>query len=260
MKKNIICDLDGVILHDNELIDGAASFVESVLNNDYRLLFLTNYSSQTPLDLKSRLSTAGLDVSEDLFYTSAMATAAFLEKQEGRRAYVIGEGGLTHELYNIGFMITDTDPDYVIVGETQSYNMEMIQRASWLINRGARFIATNPDVSGPMGKPSCGALCAPIEKITGRRPFFIGKPNAWMMRAALNYMNAHSEDTMIIGDNMNTDILAGIQAGMDTILVLTGVSKREDLKRFPYRPLQIHPSVADIQLSEAEEYHKDRSP
>jgi len=255
MKKNIICDLDGVIMRDNALVPGADRFVADVLENGYKLLFLTNYSSQTPLDLKSRLDTAGLDVSEDLFYTSAMATAAFLEKQEGRRAYVIGEGGLTHELYNIGFMITDTNPDYVIVGETQSYNMEMIQKASHLINQGARFIATNLDVAGPKGKPSCGALCAPIQKITGREPFFIGKPNAWMMRAALNYMKAHSEDTMIIGDNMSTDILAGIQAGMDTILVLTGLSQREDLVKYPYLPSHIYDTVADIKIPKPE-FHK----
>ncbi len=256
MKKNIICDLDGVIMRDNELIKGADRFVDQVLNNGYKLLFLTNYSSQTPIDLKSRLSIAGLDVPKELFYTSAMATAAFLEKQEGRRAYVIGEGGLTHELYNIGFMITDTNPDYVVVGESQSYNMEMIQKASHLINQGARFIATNPDVAGPKGKPSCGALCAPIQKITGREPFFIGKPNAWMMRAALNYMKAHSEDTMIIGDNMSTDILAGIQAGMDTILVLTGVSQREDLVRYPYLPSHIYDSIADIKIPKAKEYDR----
>lgn len=255
MKKNIICDLDGVIMRDNELVDGAVRFVDEVLENGYRLLFLTNYSSQTPIDLKSRLATAGLDVPQEFFYTSAMATAAFLEKQDGRRAYVIGEGGLTHELYNIGFMITDSNPDYVIVGESQSYNMEMIQKASHLINEGARFIATNPDVAGPKGKPSCGALCAPIQKITGREPFFIGKPNAWMMRAALNYMKAHSEDTMIIGDNMSTDILAGIQAGMDTILVLTGVSKREDLIKYPYLPSHIYDSIADFKIPEAKEYH-----
>ena len=257
MKKNIICDLDGVIMRDNELIKGADRFVDQVLNNGYKLLFLTNYSSQTPIDLKSRLSIAGLDVPQELFYTSAMATAAFLEKQEGRRAYVIGEGGLTHELYNIGFMITDTNPDYVIVGESQSYNMEMIQKASHLINQGARFIATNPDVAGPKGKPSCGALCAPIQKITDREPFFIGKPNAWMMRAALNYMKAHSEDTMIIGDNMSTDILAGIQAGMDTILVLTGVSQREDLAKYPYLPSHIYDSIADIKIPKAKEYDRN---
>ncbi len=256
MKKNIVCDLDGVILRDNELVPGADRFVEEVLENGYKLLFLTNYSSQTPLDLKSRFDTVGLHVSEDLFYTSAMATAAFLEKQEGRRAYVIGEGGLTHELYNIGFMITDTNPDYVIVGETQSYNMEMIQKASHLINQGARFIATNPDVAGPKGKPSCGALCAPIQKITGREPFFIGKPNAWMMRAALNYMKAHSDETVIIGDNMSTDILAGIQAGMDTILVLSGFSQREDLMQYPYQPSHIYDTVADIHIPKEAEYHK----
>ncbi|HKJ32676.1 MAG TPA: HAD-IIA family hydrolase [Balneolales bacterium] len=246
--KNIICDIDGVILKDNSLIEGADTFINRVLEKGYTFLFLTNYSSQTPQDLKNRLSSAGLDIHRKHFYTSAMATAAFLEKQEGRKAYVIGEGGLTHELYNIDFTITDIDPDYVIVGETRSYNWDMIQKAAYLINNGARFIATNPDVAGPQGSPSCGALCAPIERITGKKPFYIGKPNAWMMRAALNYMKGHSENTIIIGDNMKTDILAGIQAGMDTILVLTGVAQSNNLSVYPFQPMYIYDSVVDIDI------------
>jgi NagD protein len=246
--KNIICDMDGVILKDNNLIEGADTFIKRVLENGHNFLFLTNYSSQTPQDLRNRLSSAGLEVPRKHFYTSAMATAAFLEKQDGRKAYVIGEGGLTHELYNIDFTITDIDPDYVIVGETRSYNWDMIQKAAYHINKGSRFIATNPDVAGPQGAPSCGALCAPIERITGKKPFYIGKPNAWMMRAALNYMKAHSENTIIIGDNMKTDILAGIQAGMDTFLVLSGVTQKDDLPYFPYQPMYIYDSIKDIDI------------
>lgn len=248
LKKNIICDIDGVILKDDDLIDGAQGFVNRILKNGHSLLFLTNYSSQTPHDLKERLESVGINVPVSTIYSSAMATAAFLEKQNGRKAYVIGDSGLTHELYNIGFTITENDPDFVIVGETKSYNWDMIQKAANLVSSGARFIATNPDVAGPQGRPSCGALCAPIERITGKAPFYIGKPNAWMMRAALNYLKAHSEDTIIIGDNMSTDILAGIQAGMETVLVLTGVSKRSDLDTFPYRPLHIFESVSEIDI------------
>ena len=240
--------MDGVILRDNALIDGADQFILNILKKGHPLLFLTNYSSQTPLDLKNRLQSAGIDIPVEHFYTSAMATAAFLKKQEGRKAYVIGEGGLTHELYNIGFTITDINPDFVVVGETKSYNWDMIQKGTYFINKGARFIATNPDVSGPQGSPSCGALCAPIERITGKSPFYIGKPNAWMMRAALNYLKAHSDNTVIIGDNMETDILAGIQAGMETVLVLTGVSQLDSLKQYPYQPMYIFDTVNDINI------------
>ncbi len=245
---NIICDIDGVVLHDNSIIPGADKFVSKLLEKKYPLLFLTNYPSQTPADLQNRLRTAGLDIPQEMFYTSSMATAAFLKKQTGKKAYVIGDGALTHELYSIGFAMTDVDPEYVIVGETQAYHWNMIRKASSFIMQGARFIATNPDVAGPKGYPGCGALCAPIERITGIKPFYIGKPSAWMMRAALNSIGGHSENTVIIGDNMRTDILAGIQAGMKTILVLTGVSQRDDLDKFPWRPTWIFDSAKDIDI------------
>lgn len=246
--KAIICDIDGVILHDNNLIPGADTFLRRLLQQGNPLLLLTNYPSQTPADLKSRLASSGLDIAEEHFFTSAMATAQFLEKQTGRKAYVVGEGALTHALYRIGFSITDIDPDFVVIGETRAYNWDMIQKASYLITRGARFIATNPDHAGPKGHPACGSLCAPIERITGKMPFYVGKPNAWMIRAALNQLDAHSEDSIIIGDNMNTDILAGVQAGIETILVLTGVSQEADLDRFPFRPSHIFPSVNEIDV------------
>jgi len=245
-KKAVICDIDGVILHDNKLIEGADVFVNRVFKKGNPLLFLTNYPSQTAADLKNRLQSVGLDIPEKQFFTSAMATAEFLSRQKCRKAYVVGEGALTHELYSRGFTITDIDPDFVIIGETRAYNWDMIQKASYLIIKGARFIGTNPDHAGPFGYPACGALCAPIERITGKRPFFVGKPNAWMMRAALNHLGVHSDHAVLIGDNMETDVLAGVQAGIETILVLTGVSQENDLEKYPYRPTTIFKSAVDI--------------
>jgi len=246
--KNIICDIDGVLLHNNNLVPGADEFIHRILKKGNPLKLLTNYPSQTPADLQNRLGAAGIKIDAEYFYTSAMATAAFLEKQDGRKAYVIGEGALTHELYRIGFTITDINPDFVIVGETRAFNWDMMQKASYFILGGSRFIATNPDVAGPKGYPACGALCAPIERITGKKPYYIGKPNAWMMRAALNSINAHSENTVIIGDNMNTDILAGVQAGIETILVLSGVSAEENLDKYPFRPNHIFSNAAAIDV------------
>ncbi|MEZ4649907.1 MAG: HAD-IIA family hydrolase [Candidatus Eisenbacteria bacterium] len=244
----IISDIDGVILHNNALIDGAERYIAKIQESGLKYLFLTNYPSQTRKDLKNRIANAGVDLPEEAFYTSAMATAAFLARQDGRKAYVIGDAALTHELYNVGFLITDIDPDFVVVGETKSYNWEMIQKASWFIMNGARFIGTNPDVAGPKGFPACGALCAPIERITGKRPFFVGKPSAWMMRAALNAVDSHSEESIIVGDNLNTDILAGVQAGMDTVLVLSGYSSADDLDKVPFRPTHVFEKAGDIDL------------
>jgi NagD protein len=245
---NIICDIDGVLVRENQPISGANEFIRNILDKNYPLVLLTNFPSQTQADLQHRLASGGIHVPEHCFYTSAMATAAFLKRQDGRKAYVIGEGALTHELYNNGFTITDIDPDFVIVGETRSFNWEMIQKASLFIERGARFIATNPDVGIIDIGPACGALCAPIERLTGKPPFYIGKPSAWMMRAAMDSIGAHSENTVMIGDTLETDILAGNQAGLDTILVLSGHTKVEDLDRVAYRPSHIFPSVAEIDL------------
>lgn len=245
--KAVLCDMDGVIIWDNNLIDGAVDFIHRLRQQNIPFLFLTNYPSLTPLDLQHRLAKAGLNVDEDHFYTSAMATAVFLESQKsGDKAYVIGEGALTHELYNAGFTITDQDPDFVVLGETRSYSFEKIEKAINLIRKGARFIATNPDVSGPSGFPSCGALAAPIERVTGRKPFYVGKPNPFMMRAALRKLGSHSAHTVIIGDNMETDIIAGIESGLKTILVLSGVCSRADVEKYPYRPNAIYKTVGDI--------------
>ncbi|WP_319781386.1 HAD-IIA family hydrolase [Oceanisphaera sp. IT1-181] len=247
-KKNVICDIDGVILHNNDLIPGADVFVQRLLEQGINLLFLTNYPAQTPKDLQNRFYSVGIEVPESMFYTSAMATADFLKRQSGEKAYVIGEGALIHELYNAGFTITDIDPDFVVVGETRNYNWSMMQMAARFVSQGARFIATNPDTHGPHMHPACGALCAPIERMTGKKPFYVGKPSAWIIRAALNHMDAHSENTLIIGDNLNTDILAGFQAGLDTVLVLTGVSQISDIDNMPFRPQHVYASVADIDL------------
>jgi len=246
MIKGLICDIDGVVLRDDRPLPGARELVARLMAGPFRFAFLTNFSSQTPGDLRNRFLAAGIDVPTEHFYTSAMATAEFLDDQAGdrRKAFVIGEGALVHALYQAGFTLTETDADYVVLGETRYYNFEMIQRAVNLIRQGARFVATNPDVAGPAGRPSCGALAAPIEKITGRRPFYVGKPNPFMMRATLRYLATHSDETWMAGDNMDTDIIAGLQAGMETVLVLSGVSRQEDLALYPYRPQHV---VADAQ-------------
>ena len=243
--KALLIDIDGVVLQDDRPLPGAGELVAWLLGSGRPFLFLTNYSSQTPAELAHRLGTAGIAVAPEHVYTSAMATAEFLAKQAGtrRRAYVVGEGALVHALYQAGFTLSETDADFVVLGETRAYNFDMIQRASQLVKKGARFIATNPDVAGPQGRPSCGAFAAPIERITGKAPFYVGKPSAFMMRVALRHMQAHSEDAWMVGDNMDTDIIAGVQTGMVTVLVLSGVSKEEDLPRFPYRPDHIVPDA-----------------
>jgi NagD protein len=248
MHKSIICDIDGVLLHDNNPLPGAIEFVERLRTAGRKFVLLTNYPSQTAQDLAHRMNEAGFRVSAENFYTSAMATADFLQNQvaKERKAFVIGEGALIHELYQIGFTLTDVNPDFVILGETWTYNLDMIQKAVTLIKAGARFIATNPDIAGPSNRPACGALAAPIERMTGRKPFFIGKPNPYIIRAALRHLKDHSEQTVFIGDNMDTDVLAGVQAGMETILVLTGVSSEQDLAKYPYRPTRVYKSVAEI--------------
>ncbi|WP_026959931.1 HAD-IIA family hydrolase [Aliagarivorans taiwanensis] len=246
MTKSVICDIDGVLLHDNQLIKGADQFIQGLLERQVKLVILTNYPAQTPQDLHNRFASAGLEIPDSCFYTSAMATADFLKRQPGNKAYVIGEGALIHELYSAGFTITDINPDFVVVGETRNYNWNMIQLAAKFVAEGAQFIATNPDTHGPNMSPACGALCAPIERITGRKPFYVGKPSAWIIRAALNKMGAHAEQTVIIGDNLRTDILAGFQAGLETILVLSGVSNEADIEAVPFRPNHVLPNVAAI--------------
>ncbi|MBV7316588.1 HAD-IIA family hydrolase [Shewanella sp. NIFS-20-20] len=246
--KSVICDIDGVLLHNNRLIAGSDRFIHRLLEQGNPLVILTNYPVQTGKDLQNRLAAVGINVPESCFYTSAMATADFLTHQHGNKAFVIGEGALTHELYKAGFTITDINPDFVIVGETKSYNWDMIHKAARFVANGARFIATNPDTHGPGYSPACGALCAPIERICGKKPFYVGKPSAWIIRSALNNIDAHSENTVIIGDNMKTDILAGFQAGLETILVTSGVSQLADIEKEPFRPNHVFDCAGDIDV------------
>lgn len=249
-KKGFICDMDGVIYHGNRLLDGAKEFVEWLQENDKRFLFLTNSSERSPRELQEKLHRLGLDVTEDHFYTSALATAAFLSKQcPNGSAYVIGEAGLVKALYDVGFTMNDTNPDYVVVGETRSYNFERIERAIHLVLKGARLIGTNPDLTGPTETgiaPACRALISPIELATRKTAYFVGKPNPYMMRHAQKLLGCTSEETVIIGDRMDTDIIAGLESQIETILVLSGVTSRDTLKYFPYKPDHILNGVGDV--------------
>lgn len=249
--KNYIIDMDGVLVSGRTMIPGADQFIQRIKARGAEYLVLTNNPLYTPGDLAHRLSTIGLDIPAERIFTSAMATARFLTSQKPNgTAFVIGESGLTEAIHSVGYVITDYDPDYVVLGETNSYNLELITKAIRLVAAGAHFIATNPDPSGPSERglvPACGALAALIETASGVSPFFVGKPNPLMMRTALNYLGVHSEQTVMVGDRMETDIIAGVESGMETILVLTGVTRRQDLARYPYQPTHIVDSVADIE-------------
>jgi NagD protein len=250
--KNFLIDMDGVLVEGKTIIPGADEFINKLLEQKRKFLLLTNNPVYTPRDLAHRLQETGLQIKEKQIFTSALATAAFLQRQRPNgKAFVLGESGLTQAIHDIGYIITDINPDYVVLGETLAYNFQMIKKAIRLIhNEGARFIATNPDSSGPSEGglvPACGAMAALIEKASGVAPLFIGKPNALMMRTALNYLNVHSENTIMVGDRMDTDIIAGVTSGMETILVLSGVTKEEDIGKFPYVPTYIKRSVADIE-------------
>lgn len=249
--KNFIMDMDGVLIQGNRMIPGADLFLKRLIDQKRKFLIMTNNPMYTPRDLAHRLQSLGMQIEEDQIFSSAMATASFLHNQrpEGK-AFVLGESGLTEAIHNIGYVITDINPDYVVLGETLAYNFQQIKKAIRLIHdEGARFIATNPDPSGPSEGglvPACGAMASLIEKASGISPFFVGKPNPLMMRTALNYLNVHSENTIMIGDRMDTDIVAGVTSGMETILVLSGVTKKEDIDKYPYLPNHILDSVADI--------------
>lgn len=249
--KSYFIDMDGVIISGNALIPGAKEFINRLTGRGNKFLILTNNPIYTPLDLQHRLQSFGLSIPAKRYYTSAMATARFLNTQRPKgTAFVIGEAGLTSALHEIGYVLTEHDPEYVVLGETTSYSYDKVTQAVRLVAAGARFIATNPDVSGP-GKggivPACGAMAAMIQKATGVKPYFIGKPNPLIMRTALRYLDEHSENTIMVGDRMDTDIIAGIESGMETILVLTGVTNREDVDRFPFCPNHILDSVAEIE-------------
>ena len=249
-KKCYLIDMDGVLVRGRTPIPGAQEFIARLVETETPFLILTNNPTFTSRDLQHRLATQGLNVPENRLFTSAMATAQFLATQRPNgTAFAIGESGLTSALHDIGYVLTSSDPDYVVLGETTSYHFENITKAIRLISAGSRFIATNPDTSGPTEQgiqPACGAMAALIEATTGVKPYFIGKPNPLMMRSALNYIGAHSENTIMVGDRMDTDIIGGIESGMDTILVLTGVTAKEDIERFSYQPTHILNSVANI--------------
>ncbi|MEO7586643.1 MAG: HAD-IIA family hydrolase [Arachnia sp.] len=245
-----LTDMDGVLVRENTAIPGAQEVIEKWLREGTEFLVLTNNSIYTPRDLAARLQASGLDVPEERIWTSALATADFLKDQQpGGSAYVIGEAGLMMALHEAGMVMTDQHPDYVVVGETRTYSFESVTTAIRLIAGGARFIATNPDATGPTANgivPATGAIAALITKATGREPYVVGKPNPMMFRSALNKIGAHSEETGMVGDRMDTDVVAGIEAGLHTILVLTGIMGVEEIETFPYRPTEVMASIADL--------------
>ena len=245
-----LMDMDGVLVHEEHLVPGADLFLAELRESGTPFIVLTNNSIRTPRDLRARLLRTGLDIPEESIWTSALATATFLANQRpGGSAYVVGESGLTTALHDIGYVLTDNDPDYVVLGETRTYSFEAITTAIRLVERGARFIATNPDPTGPSREgslPATGSVAALISRATGRDPYYVGKPNALMMRSALRAIGAHSANTLMIGDRMDTDIVCGLEAGLQTILVLTGISTRDSVELFPYRPTAVLKSVADL--------------
>jgi NagD protein len=249
--KSYFIDMDGVLMRGAAPIPGAPEFVGRLAERGAKFLLLNNNSMYTPRDLRLRLERSGLQVPAESIYTSAMATARFLHSQHpGGTAYAIGESGLTTALHQQGYTLTKADLRYVVLGETRSYSFESIARAIRLVAAGARFVSTNPDVAGPseVGTiPATGALAALISNASGVKPYFVGKPNPLMMRTALNSIDAHSEDSVMIGDNMDTDVIMGLESGLETILVLSGVTRREDVQRYSYAPTRILDSVADIE-------------
>ena len=244
-----LTDMDGVLVHENTPVPGAAALLQQWRDQGTPFLVLTNNSIFTPRDLSARLRSSGLVVPEGAIWTSALATADFLHSQApGASAFVIGEAGLTTALHEAGFIMTETDPDYVVVGETRNYSFEAITKAIRFIAAGSRFIATNPDATGPSVDgvlPATGAITALITKAIGKEPYIVGKPNPMMFRSALNRIEAHSENTYMVGDRMDTDVVAGIEAGLETILVLTGSTARDEVERYPFRPSRILPSIAE---------------
>jgi len=245
-----LTDMDGVLVHEGVPVPGAQEFVAALEKSGKRYLILTNNSIYTPRDLQARLRVAGIEVPAESIWTSALATAQFLDRQRpGGTAFVIGEAGLTTALHQIGYVLTEADPDYVVLGETRTYSFSSITRAIRLVDNGARFIATNPDPTGPSNEgalPATGAVAALITRATGVEPYFVGKPNPLMMRSALNTIDAHSETTAMIGDRMDTDVVSGLEAGLETILVMTGLTQPGEAERYPYLPTRTIESIADL--------------
>ena len=245
-----LTDMDGVLVHENHALPGASALLQQWEDAGTPYLVLTNNSIFTARDLSARLRASGLNVPEDRIWTSALATADFLKQQvPGGSAFVIGEAGILTALHEAGFVMTETNPDFVVVGETRNYSFEAITKAIRLIGNGSRFIVTNPDATGPSAEgplPATGAIAALITKATGKEPYVVGKPNPMMFRSALNRIGAHSENTGMIGDRMDTDVVAGIEAGLETVLVLSGSTRAGDVKRFPFRPSRVCESIADV--------------
>lgn len=249
-KKGFICDMDGVIYHGNRILPGVAEFIDWLHREKKEFLFLTNNSGSTPRELQQKLARMGLDVPEKHFYTSALATAAFLKEQSpGCSVYAIGEAGLLNALYDAGITMNDVNPDYVVMGEGKAYSLDTLTKATNLVMKGAKLIGANSDLSGPIENgiaPACRALVAPIEMATGTQAYFCGKPNPLMMRTGLRLLGCHSSEAVMVGDRMDTDIISGMESGMSTILVLSGVSSRETLRTFAYRPTMVLDGVGDI--------------
>jgi NagD protein len=249
-KKGFICDMDGVIYHSNKLLPGVKEFVDWLYKENKKFLFLTNSSSSTPKELQLKLARMGLDIDESHFYTSALATAKFINEQmPGCSAYIIGDHGLQNAIYDVGITFNDINPDYVVIGEAKNYNYDNIVKAVRLVSKGAKLIGTNTDMTGPTEDgliPACRALISPVELATGKTAYFVGKPNPLMMRTGLKILGIHSDESVMIGDRMDTDIIAGIETGLDTILVLSGVSSRESVSEYPYRPRIILNGVGEI--------------
>ena len=252
-KTAFICDMDGVIYHGSRLLPGASAFIDWLRRENKAFLFLTNSSERTPRELREKMMRLGVDIAEQHFYTSALATAAFLASQKAKgAAYVIGQPGLIHALYDVGYSMNDNDPDYVVVGETPEYGYPRIVRAIRHVLNGAKLIGTNPDVTGPAEEgivPATGALMAPIELATRAKAYYVGKPNPLIMRHALKTLGVRREDTVIVGDRMDTDIIAGIEAEIATILVLSGVTDPTEMARFAYRPDCVLDGVGEIGVS-----------
>jgi NagD protein len=249
-KKGFICDMDGVIYHGNMLLPGVKEFVDWLQQEKKKFLFLTNSSERTPRELQEKLKRLGIDVDKSHFYTSALATASFLSSQNPRgSAFIIGEAGLINALYNVGYTMNNVDPDYVVMGETRAYSYEKIEQAVNLVLKGAKLIGTNPDTNGPIENgiaPATKALIAPIEIATGREAYYIGKPNPLMMRIALKKIACSREESIIIGDRMDTDIISGIESEIDTALVLSGITSRNMINHFPYSPHHVLNGVIDL--------------
>ncbi|MBK7713126.1 MAG: HAD family hydrolase [Bacteroidales bacterium] len=249
-KAGFIIDMDGVIYHGNMLLPGVTEFLAWLENSGKKYLFLTNSPERTPRELHEKMARLGINVGEDHFYTSALATASFLANQKPNgSAYIIGDAGLIHAMYSAGYTVNNVNPDYVVVGDTHSYNFEKIELAVNLVIRGAKLIGTNPDVSGPVENgitPSTKALIAPIEIATGKKAYYVGKPNPLMMRIALKRLGVKREDAIVIGDRMDTDVICGLESEIDTLLVLSGISDRKTIDQFPYRPQYILNGVKDL--------------